>query len=285
MLLVVPSDSFHPRQPDEHFAAEYHAAVDLGVEVAVVDHDALTRDRVSEAIRRIPEHLDVVYRGWMLTSAQYAAFDQELRARSTTLRTDATSYRTAHELPGWIAAVGDLTAATVWTTSDSIDEFDVACARIGAGPAVLRDHVKSAKHHWDEAVYVRDTADLPAATSIAARLRAIRGDDFTGGFVIRRFEEYVSAEVRTWWIDGRCRLATAHPDTPDTLPVDVVVPANLETAINGLGLRFATADLVLRADGTWRLIEIGDGQVSDRPRSTDPAALVDALSSTRRQNH
>jgi hypothetical protein len=30
------------------------------------------------------------------------------------------------------------------------------------------------------------------------------------------------------------------------------------------------ADLVLRADGTWRVVELGDGQVSDRPATTEP---------------
>ena len=31
------------------------------------------------------------------------------------------------------------------------------------------------------------------------------------------------------------------------------------------------------ADGTWRVIELGDGQVSDRPASTEPAAFINAV--------
>jgi hypothetical protein len=42
-------------------------------------------------------------------------------------------------------------------------------------------------------------------------------------------------------------------------------------------LPFVTADLVLRADGTWRVVELGDGQVSDRPATTKPAAFLSAV--------
>ena len=87
----------------------------------------------------------------------------------------------------------------------------------------------------------------------------------------------MSAEVRTWWIDGRCALTTAHPDTPAAAPEGFAAPAGLAGVMSALGLPFVTADLARRDDGAWRLIEIGDGQVSDRPTSTDPADLVAAL--------
>jgi hypothetical protein len=31
------------------------------------------------------------------------------------------------------------------------------------------------------------------------------------------------------------------------------------------------------ADGAWRVVELGDGQVSDRPSTTDPAEFVAAI--------
>jgi ATP-grasp domain, R2K clade family 3 len=44
-----------------------------------------------------------------------------------------------------------------------------------------------------------------------------------------------------------------------------------------LRLPFVTADFARREDGVWRLIELGDGQVSDRPATTPPHALITAL--------
>ncbi|WP_446220731.1 ATP-grasp domain-containing protein [Micromonospora sp. IBHARD004] len=36
-----------------------------------------------------------------------------------------------------------------------------------------------------------------------------------------------------------------------------------------LDLPLVTADLALRADGVWRVVEVGDGQVSDRPPASN----------------
>jgi hypothetical protein len=36
-------------------------------------------------------------------------------------------------------------------------------------------------------------------------------------------------------------------------------------------------DLARRTDGTWRVIELGDAQVSDRPATTPPETLICAL--------
>ena len=63
---------------------------------------------------------------------------------------------------------------------------------------MLRDYVKSMKHYWHEAAYIPDAADHGSAWKVAARCRELRGDEFTGGFVLRRFEKFTSAEARTW---------------------------------------------------------------------------------------
>ncbi|MCA2217989.1 ATP-grasp domain-containing protein [Jidongwangia harbinensis] len=278
MLLLVPTDVLRPRRPDEHFAAETAAARSAGVEVALIDHDALTRGGDLEpALARVPRGGEAVYRGWMLRSEQYAVLAEALTNRDVVLRTSAEQYRRAHELPGWYTAMETVTPQSVWTRDDSRTAFEGACAMMPAGPAVLRDYTKSMKHHWHEAAFIPDVADTDAAWRVANRFRELRGDDFVGGFVLRRFEPFTGAEVRTWWIHGTCRLRTAHPDTPDELP-----PAGLDLTavtplIRVLHLPFVTADLVRHDDGRWRVVEIGDGQVSDRPHSTAPDDLITAL--------
>jgi hypothetical protein len=106
--------------------------------------------------------------------------------------------------------------------------------------------------------------------------RELREEEFTGGFVLRRFEKFTSAEARTWWAGGTCRLVTAHPDTPGDLSPGIDLEL-FTPLIGSLGLPFVAADLALGADGTWRVIELGDGQVSDRPVSTGPTAFLNAV--------
>lgn len=271
VMLLVPADVLRPRRPDAHFAAEAGAAREAGMDVVLVDHDALASGGADEAVRRVPADAQAVYRGWMLSSERYADFDEALRRRGVVLRTTAEQYRRAHELPGWYADLAEITPRTAWTEGADRSAFVTACGELGSGPAVLRDYTKSMKHYWHEAAFIPDVADATAAWSVASRFLELRDSDFAGGFVVREFENFVSREVRTWWVDGVCRLVGPHPDTPDDLPDADLAAA--EPLVRGLGLPFVTADFALREDGVWRLVEIGDGQVSDRPRSVPPGEL------------
>jgi hypothetical protein len=58
-----------------------------------------------------------------------------------------------------------------------------------------------------------------------------------------------------------------------------VIVNDIAHAVATLAAPFVTVDLAQSADGRWRIIEVGDGQVSDRPISTDPAELIAALQS------
>ncbi|MFF5228031.1 ATP-grasp domain-containing protein [Dactylosporangium sp. NPDC000521] len=276
--LLVPADPLRPRRPDEHFAPEADAAREAGLDVAVVDHDALTTpDGARRAVARVQEgDRQAVYRGWMLRAGRYAAFAEALRDRGVTLRTSAAQYRQAHELPGWYAALAEVTPPTVWTTGDGREAFERAASDLGTGRAVLRDYTKSMKHHWHEAAFIPDLADTSAAWAVAQRFRELRDDEFTGGFVLRRFEELSKAEVRTWWVGGVCTLVGPHPDTPHDPPPNLDLAA-VAPLVAALGLPFVTVDLALRADGVWRVIELGDGQVSDRPGTVDPETFVAAV--------
>lgn len=274
MLFLFPADVVRPRRADEHFAGEAAAAREAGHDVAVIDHDALAGGGdPAAAVARVPGGRDdAVYRGWMLSAPAYARFADALAGRGVRLRTDAEQYRRAHELPGWYAGLAEVTPFTAWTTGTDRAGFDRARAALGEGPAVLRDYSKSMKHYWHEAAYIPEVADAEHAWTVARRMAELRGDDFAGGFVLRRFESFTGAEVRTWWVGGRCRLVTAHPDTPDERP-----PGDLDIPPLSPSLPFVTIDLARRADGVWRVIELGDGQVSDRPASTSPEELIDVL--------
>ncbi|PRY41755.1 ATP-grasp domain-containing protein [Umezawaea tangerina] len=273
MLLLVPSDPLRPNRPDEHFAAEASAARAAGVPVGLVDHDLVVCGEADRAVARVPAGGDAVYRGWMVGSGRYAELVEALGRRDVSVRTGAEQYRRAHELPGWYAGLASVTPESVWTVGFGREAFEEACGRLGAGPAVLRDYVKSMKHHWHEAAFIPEAADREAAWAVARRFAELRGDEAVGGFVLRRFERFTSAEARTWWVDGRCALVGPHPDTPD----DLVEPdlTGVAELVRGFGLPFVAVDLVLGADG-WRVVELGDGQVSDRPRGV-PAEDVIAM--------
>lgn len=281
VLLLVPSDPLNPRRVDEHFAAEASAAVALGAAVSVVNLEALSAGDAAAAVRTVSAAQDAVYRGWMVTAHEYEQLAAALLRRDCVLRTSPAAFRTAHELPGWAAALAPHTPAAAWTTSAAVTDLIELCGSMAPGAGVLRDYVKSMKHYWHEAAFIPDLADADVVRSIGERFIELRGETFNGGFVVRRFEEFVGPEVRTWWVDGVLALTTAHPDTSEELPQQFEPPAGVSDAVGGLGLPFVTVDFVRRRDGVWRIVELGDGQVSDRPRSTPPEELIAALWSGR----
>jgi hypothetical protein len=165
---------------------------------------------------------------------------------------------------------------SVWLEKPGLEGFAEALSRLPNGAAVIKDYVKSEKHYWSEAAFVPDVRDLEAAETVAARFIELRGSEMVGGLVVRAFERYMEDELRTWWIDGQHVLTTTHPDTPDSGTFRVET-GHLTAAVGSLDCPFVTVDLALREDGVWRVIEVGDGQVSDRPVTSDPAALLRAL--------
>ncbi|MBO0608903.1 ATP-grasp domain-containing protein [Myceligenerans salitolerans] len=293
-LLLVPSDPLAPRVPDPHFAREADAARQAGMDVAVVDHDAIIAGDIRAAVRRVPTSnvgRTAWYRGWMIHTPTYALLATGLQTRGARLLTDPTMYQAAHELPGWYDAFADLTPTSIWSpweanrTPKHADVAAWAC-KLGGGPALVKDYVKSRKHEWHEACFIPDLADAPAATRVIATMIKLQDADLNGGIVVRRFEPFLpddagrTREARAWWVEGSLALITPHPDAPagTTVNVPAAILDAVRSGVHALGSPFVTTDLAQRSDGVWRVIEVGDGQVSDLPATQDPAPLTQALS-------
>jgi len=278
MLLLVLGDPLNERKPDEYFSAEAFVAKALGWDAAVVDHDALECGDFMTAIKRVSTASeDAVYRGWMVRSENYVGLEAALRDRGVVLRTPAKVYKRAHELPRWYPVFRSLTAPSVWLSGGGTEGLVEIVKQLPPGRAVLKDWVKSMKHYWDEAAFIPDLSDEEAVLRVAERFLERRGEDFVGGIVVRSFEEYQPGEVRTWWANGQCFARSAHPDTPDQQPDDFVLAEAVATAVAGMDAPFVTVDLARTVGGDWRVIEVGDGQVSDRPLSLLAASLLQGL--------
>ena len=254
----------------------------LGGQVALVDHDALEAGEVDAAVRRVPRDSGAWwYRGWMMSAAVYTDLAVALERRGAALRVRPRQYRAAHELPGWYGTFADATADSdwmPWTPGERPSRADVTplAATLGTGAAVVKDFVKSRKHEWLAACFIPDITDLEHATAVVARMVELQADTLNGGIVLRRFEDYQAdngraMETRVWWIDGAPALVTPHPDSPGLCPEPDLRP--ITPLVAALGCPFVTTDLAQRVDGVWRVVEVGDGQVSDLPDGVDPAPL------------
>ena len=155
MTILMCADPINSKRVDEHFKREAEAVRALGGSVALIDHDALQRGDAAEAVRRVPGDLGVAwYRGWMATAGQYAALAAALGSRSVALAVPPDGYQKAHELPGWYDTFAGVTPASVWLplspgAAPEPDELADLVRPLRAGPAIVKDYVKSRKHEWD----------------------------------------------------------------------------------------------------------------------------------------
>jgi len=279
LTLLFPSDVLEPQKVDAHFRGEADAARRLDVEVRRLDHDAALAGEMAQALSRFggPPAGPLLYRGWMIPPGRYRELADALAERGASLLIDADDFARSHHLPSWYAAAGDQTAESIWTSGSDLDAFVDALGRLGSGAAVVKDYSKSEKAYWHEAMFIPDVTDTAAALAIAERFLELRDEFFDGGFVVRRFENYDPGESRTWWIDGECALVTAHPDTPDV--AGPVVDVGELPRLDPVPSAFFTMDIAREAgSGRLRIVEIGDGQVSDRPASTDATTFIAAVS-------
>ncbi len=288
--ILFPADPLAPRRADPHFALEARLIRELGGRCALLDHDALLAGDTAGAVRQVPVGLGPLwYRGWMIPGPAYGLLAAALEARGGTLLTSPAGYISAHELPGWYRVFEGATPSSSWipvAAPGQVPEtgaLAAAAAQLGgSGAAIVKDYVKSRKHEWDEACYVPELGDLPALRRVVARFVELQDDFLAGGVVLRRFEDFArtadgrAAEARVWWLDGEPVLVGPHPDTPGLAPEPDLT--GVRPLVRALGCRFVTTDLALRADGAgWRVVEVGDGQVSDLPVGADAAALLGSL--------
>jgi ATP-grasp domain, R2K clade family 3 len=116
---------------------------------------------------------------------------------------------------------------------------------------------------------------------VCGRLIELRGDQFVGGVVLRAFETFVGPEIRSWWINGELVMKTPHPDVPLEVAVTVDMHAfdlsSFVGAVDALDCPFVALDVVANADGELRVVEVGDGQVSDVHECVDPTTFVRML--------
>ena len=269
------ADPLQNRRIDPHYAAEARTVRDLGGVTAIIDHDALLRGDAATAVRRVREGTGAAwYRGWMIPGERYAELAAALDRRGTQLVTGPTAYRRAHELPGWYDTFASVTPPSVWSRG-APDDVGALVAPLGAGPGIVKDYVKSRKHEWHDACYLPELTDVDAVRRVIATFVERQAEFLAGGVVVRRFESFAEGESRVWWLDGDPVAISPHPDTPSLDPRPDL--AHIRPLVRAFPARFVTTDLARRVDGVWRLVEVGDGQVSDWPAGSDHLTLMSRL--------
>jgi hypothetical protein len=243
MHFLFPRDSADPACPDEMFADQVAALTAAGFSASLCP-DAVFAGKVQ--LKNVPAACEVVYRGWMVKAEEYESLAKSIEQCGAKAFTSPKEYLATHHLPNWYPLLSDLTPETrVYPeNADLVAELRA----LGWGTVFLKDYVKSLK--TAPGPIVREPSEAPAVIS---QMREYRGE-IEGGVCVRRVEEFIPDSERRYFVLHGV-VFTALEEEP--------VPEIVRQCAGRIPSKFFSVDIAQRRDGALRVVEIGDGQVSD----------------------
>jgi hypothetical protein len=216
-----------------------------GFDTAVISLESLgaSSPKISPVL---PPDLDVVYRGWMLSPSDYALLVSAIERAGAYALTPQAEYLATHYLPNWYPLVADLTPETQFYFVD--DDLESKLKALGWEQFFIKDYVKSLK------TSVGSIVNKPSDIGIViAEMQRFRGT-IEGGICVRRVEDFIAeSEKRYFVLRNKPFAASLSEEIPDVV----------RECAKRIHSKFFSVDVVERKDGVMRVVEIGDGQVSD----------------------
>ena len=239
---LFPAHPLRPIAVEEMFADQLEAARGAGYTASLCPDSVI---QGGKPLRNVPQGATVVYRGWMLKSAEYERLSAAVAAASASLLTHTDAYLAAHHLPNWYPLVAEFTPETRVLAREA--DWESELRSLGWEAFFVKDYVKSLK--TSRGSIVRDPAELGAVVS---EMEQFRGE-IEGGLCVRRVEPFVAESERRYFVlDRRAFSADGQP-----------VPDLVGQVAERIPSPFFSVDVIRREDGVLRLVEVGDGQVSE----------------------
>ena len=225
----------------------------------------------------------VLYRGWMLTPKQYTILYEDLLAKNYQLINSPKQYQNCHYLPDSLEFIENYTPKTVFQlleNENSISKLLEKTQIFGKKSVIVKDYVKSEKHHWETACFVVDVSDTEKLKQTIQNFIFLRDKYLNEGIVVREFitlndltlhsksgmpltEEYRLfffnknlIGMYDYWEEGEYNF-----DKPDT--------QKFEKIALKIDSNFFSMDIARQKNGELIIIELGDGQVSGLPDKTN----------------
>lgn len=244
MRFVYPQSLLNRRQPDESFQDEATALAKSGHTITLIDSDKLSIEPAT--LKAITSDATVVYRGWMLSPTEYQNFILSIEQVGGLTLSSIEQYLATHYLPNWYPLISDLTPETVVLSLDA--DWVSELKKLGWSKFFVKDYVKSLK------TSIGSLIESPEAIqTVVSEMQKYRGT-IEGGLCIRRVEDFLlETEQRYFVLQGKPYGVNAIDEIPDIV----------FACARRIDSPFFSIDIIQRADGQLRIVEIGDGQVSD----------------------
>lgn len=268
-IILFPSSFFHSKKVDEDLQSEYDAVERTGLYKTIIFGYEKWFNEGKLILSEKPETLmNAAYRGWMMKPEQYKQFYEELLARNIKLITSPDEYQLFHVFPNIYPLVEEDTAKMFIYpkgTTVPIDEIKDNFSKF-----MVKDYVKSVKG-TEFPKYFDHTITQQEFNKWMEVFYQYRGDLFTGGICIKEFlalkhYETKTNEYRVYYINHEIATVSQNSGQSTYTPAP---PKELLEKYKALPGCFYTIDYAELEDGSWRIIEAGDGQVSGLSETQD----------------
>lgn len=288
--ILFPGDYFSLNSPNDNFSAELDAVVATdGLEAALFNFDEYMEGG-SLALNKPAEHLPklVIYRGWMMKPEQYRRFHDNLVSLGFEPMVSPLCYESMHCFPNAAEMFdGQTPQFLVFPEDDGQVSIDADAVNGAFKRFMVKDYVKSAKN-TDFPAFIETPVTQGELDGYIQDFIRRRGSLFTGGIVLKEYVDLKKYEgVTNEWrqfvfLRGAQLGMFRNSCQPRTTPEP---PGSYLSTRNIAVVPFYTVDYAELADGTWTIIEAGDGQVSGLAESDDPMRFYETMASQLAQLH
>lgn len=266
MKILMPSSPLDPKSIDPDFAQEFEAARLHGFTVRFFDYDSFVSN--CKEIKTHPDYQPksivddtepMIYRGWMLSPFQYQIL-QDFLGEKFRLINNVEQYKTCHYSPESYFYIQGHTPEAVWFKHPHEAR---GLLKHFKDHVILKDFVKSEKGN-DRLFKIPVNTSNEELLEILEEFKDSRGSLFNEGFVFKQFEELKkygekTNEWRLFFLDKKLISASQNSNLEGMEKPDV---SWLQLIVQEIPSRFFTIDIAEKEDGSWIIIETGDGQVS-----------------------
>lgn len=235
---VLPSSPLSNKEVDYGYEEEYEKLKNSGFKVYLINIEDIQNSKVFPLYENEP----LIYRGWMLNETQYDLLNKKF---NDNLITTTKDYLYSHHISNWYEEIKENTFETHFTNlSQAKEKFK----ELKWKEAFVKDYVKSIK--TGKGSIVDSLEDIDRIESDMLKYKGF----IEGGIVFRKVEKFdKDSETRFFILNGKV-------NAPKEVPEEMW---NLVEKINQKHNAFFYTVDIIKQDNQYKVIEIGDGQVSD----------------------
>lgn len=275
--ILFPSSYFDINKVDEDLEQEYQAALSTDFfNIVIFSYDKWFNDGVLKLNKAVDSMISAVYRGWMMKPEQYEAFYKGLSEKNIHLITDPKSYELMHIFPNVYSKFGEDTAHMEIFPLHS--DIDVEYLKKNFKRFMVKDYVKSVKG-TEFPKYFDQTITQSQFDKDMELFYKYRGNLLTGGICVKEYlnlKRYgeVTNEYRAFYIKHEVATLSKNSNQGMYVPLP---PEELINKYRNIDSIYYTVDYAELEDGSWRVIEAGDGSVSGLSPGQDYEVYYRAL--------